>query len=53
MKRTPDIHINSGATVHMTNNKEFFDELYTEVKDEVYTANGKAVKVEGTGKGRI
>lgn len=37
----------------MTNNKEFFDELYTGVNEEVYTASGKALKVEGTGTGTI
>ncbi|KAK2575182.1 hypothetical protein KPH14_012892, partial [Odynerus spinipes] len=45
-------YIDSGATSHMTNDKEFFTKLETDFKDKVYLANGKnlEVKVKGTGK---
>ncbi|KAK2577939.1 hypothetical protein KPH14_011325, partial [Odynerus spinipes] len=46
-------YIDSGATSHMTNDKQFFEELYTDIKDKVTMANGKNLKVEGKGSGML
>jgi len=46
-------YIDSGATSHMTNNREFFDKTFTSVEDKVTVANGKEAKITGIGSGRI
>lgn len=46
-------YVDSGATSHMTNSREFFDKTFTSVEDKVTVANGKEVKVMGIGSGRV
>ena len=41
--------LDSGATQHMCNNKEFFDELVKSEDSTIFVANGDEVRVEGTG----
>lgn len=46
-------YVDSGATSHMTNSREFFDKTFTSVEDKVTVANGKEAKVMGIELGRI
>lgn len=46
-------YIDSGATSHMTNNREFFDETFKDIEDKVVVANGKEANVSGIGSGKI
>ncbi|KAK2578839.1 hypothetical protein KPH14_012194 [Odynerus spinipes] len=46
-------YIDSGATSQMTSDKEFFDNLCMNVKDNVTLADGKVIEIQGTGSGTI
>ena len=46
-------YIDSGATSHMTGNKDFFMELKKKDLPEVILANGRGSKVEGIGYGEL
>ena len=42
-------YIDSGATSHMTNDREFFVELNPDKKEAIYLADGSCTTAEGTG----
>lgn len=44
-------YIDSGATSHMTNDKNFFTDNYTEVNEKVTVANGQQMTAIGVGDG--
>lgn len=46
-------YIDSGATSHMTNNREFFNEIFTNIEDKIIVANGKEANVKGIGSGKV
>lgn len=45
--------LDSGASAHMTYNRDFFDELDTTRKSKIFVADGKPVKAEGIGSGFV
>jgi transposase InsO family protein len=50
---TNDWFIDSGATAHMTNNKNFFTTLDQSRNDHIYIANGTSINAAGVGDGYL
>lgn len=46
-------YVDSGATSHMTNNKDFFTELDLSHKETIYLADGTNIIAEGKGNGKF
>ena len=51
LQSTNEWFIDSGATTHMTNNLDFFEEIDQTKTDKISIANGTVIDADGVGDG--